>query len=267
MSTLKAIVFDLDGTLVATEEIHRRVFNQAFQDFSLPFQWSVSDYARLLTISGGRERLFSFLQSQNFVPPTRQSLRDYATALHQHKSKLYREKLTVDGVQLRPGVGRLIAEARAHGLSLAIATCTSLANVKSVLKNAYGDDALSLFETITTCDLVVNKKPSPAVYQHALAHLGVTAQHCIAIEDTSNGCRAALTAGIKTVITSHPLTIDEDFTGASLVVDHIGEPDNHFKLLDGYAFGARYINVDLLQKIVAAESYESWREPMQATAS
>ena len=265
MRTLKAIIFDLDGTLAETEEQHRRAFNKAFQEFSLLFHWSVSDYRRLLAISGGQERIFSFLQAQCFAPPAGQSLRVYTARLHRCKSALYRETIALSGIQLRSGVKRLIAEAKARQLSLAIATSTALANVNLVLKHAYGDQgAAALFDVIASCDLVVDKKPAPTVYQYVLAHLGALPEQCVAIEDTRNGNCAALSAGIKTVITIHPLTIDEDFTGASLVVDQLGEPDDHCQCLQGQTT-ARYVNVDCLAEIVGADTNE-WAEAPHKTA-
>ena len=256
MRILKAIIFDVDGTLAATEETHRQAFNAAFKEFNIPFQWSVSEYIELLNISGGKERILKFLQAKEFIAPANENLRDYTLKLHQRKSEIYREKLIAGHIGLRNGVERLINEARDKGIIMAIATSTSTANVETVLKSALGEDALSYFETLVSCDLITDKKPSPAVYQYALANLGLKPENCIVLEDTSNGNRSALSAGIKTVITTHPLTVDEDFTGASLIIDQLGEPEKHFAVSSGDAFGADYVNVDLLEKIISSECSE-----------
>jgi len=253
MRKLKAIIFDLDGTLAATEETHRQAFNAAFTEFNIPFQWSVSEYIELLDISGGKERILQFLQSKEFAAPENKSLRDYTLKIHKRKSEIYREKLIAGHIGLRDGVERLLKEAKAKGISMAIATSTSTANVETVLKSALGEDALSYFETLVSCDLVADKKPSPVVYQYALANLGLKPENCVVLEDTCNGNRAALTAGIKTVITTHPLTVDEDFGGASLVVDQLGEPGKNFAVSSGDSFGAGYVDVDLLEKIISAD--------------
>ena len=252
MRKLKAIIFDVDGTLAATEETHRQAFNAAFKEFDIPFQWSVSEYIELLNISGGKERIFKFLESKKFEASGNENLRTYTLKVHQRKSEIYREKLIAGHIGPRNGVKRLIKEARQKGISMAIATCTSTANIEVVLRSALGEDALSYFETLVSCDLVVDKKPSPAVYQYALASLGLKPENCIVVEDTSNGNRAALSAGLKTVITTHPLTVDEDFTSASLVIDQLGEPDKHFTVNSGDSFGAGYVDVDLLEKIISA---------------
>ena len=253
MRKLKAIIFDMDGTLAATEETHRQAFNEAFKEFHTPFQWSVSEYIQLLSISGGKERIFKFLKLQTFNVPENEKLRDYTLRIHQRKSEIYRKKLIAGHIGLRNGVERLIKEARQKGISMAIATCTSKANVEVVLKSVLGEDALSYFETLVSCDLVADKKPSPAVYQYALANLGLKPENCVVLEDTSNGNRAALTAGIKTVITTHPLTADEDFTGASLVIDQLGEPEDNFTVSSGDALDAKYVDVDLLEKIISTD--------------
>lgn len=255
MRKLKAIIFDVDGTLAATEETHRQAFNAAFIEFNIPFQWSVSEYIELLNISGGKERILQFLQSKEFAAPGNESLRDYTLKVHQRKSEIYRENLIAGHIGLRNGVERLIKEARQKGISMAIATCTSTANVETVLKSALGEDALSYFETLVSCDLVADKKPSPAVYQYALANLGLKPENCIVLEDTSNGNHSALTAGIKTVITTHPLTVDEDFTGASLIIDQLGEPEKHFTVSSGNSYGAGYVDVDLLEKINSSDCF------------
>jgi len=256
MRKLKAIIFDVDGTLAATEETHRQAFNEAFKEFDIPFQWSVPEYIELLAISGGKERILKFLQSKEFKAPGNGSLRDHTLKVHQRKSEIYRKKLTAGHIGLRNGVERLIKEAKQKGISMAIATSTSTANVETVLKSALGEDALSYFETLVSCDLVVDKKPSPAVYQYALANLGLKPENCVVIEDTSNGNRSALAAGIKTVISTHPLTADEDFTGASLVIDQLGEPENNFTVSSGNSYGANYVDVDLLEKIISADCSE-----------
>ena len=253
MRKLKAIIFDVDGTLAATEETHRQAFNEAFREFDIPFQWSVSEYIDLLNISGGKERIYQFLKSQTFDIPGKENLRDYTRKVHQRKSEIYREKLIAGHIGLRNGVERLIKEARQKGIIMAIATCTSTENVEVLLKNALGGTALSYFDTLVSCDLVADKKPSPAVYQYALANLGLKPENCVVIEDTSNGNLAALAAGMKSVITTHPLTVDEDFTGASLVIDQLGEPDEHLTVFSGNALGASYVDIDLLEKIILSD--------------
>ncbi|MGI9229783.1 MAG: HAD-IA family hydrolase [Gammaproteobacteria bacterium] len=250
MNRLQAIIFDMDGTLADTEEIHRQAFNIAFAEFHLPLNWSIPEYRRLLSISGGRERIRHCLKQQGVVDHQEAELHTLTDTVHARKSEIYRDKLRRGEVQIRPGIRRLIQEARAAGLKLAIATASSAHNVETLLAATLGADASGLFSTIISSDQVEEKKPSPAAYQVCLTELKLQPQHCIAIEDTRNGNLAALQAGLTTVITTHHLTIDNDFSGAALVLNHLGEPDFPFTATTGQDFGATSVDLALLEKIL-----------------
>lgn len=257
MHSLKAIIFDVDGTLANTEETHRQSFNSAFTEFGLGYHWSEQEYAELLSISGGRERITAYLKAREFKHKSDPELRDFALRLHQRKSEIYRENLTAGHVGLRNGVMRLITEARQRDVKLGIATATSRSNVETLLQNNLGKDALAQFDAVVTSDIVKDKKPSPAVYQFAIAELGLTPETCIAIEDTTNGNKAARAAGLKTVITTHAFTIDNDFTGASLVINQLGEPDKPFSVISGNSYGANYVDTRLLKNLINERENEA----------
>jgi HAD superfamily hydrolase (TIGR01509 family) len=180
-----------------------------------------------------------------------ESLLDLADRLHDRKSEIYRQMLIDGHVGLRPGIRRLIHTAKAAGITLAIATNSSAKNAETLLKVALGEDALDLFSTIVTCDTVIEKKPAAAVYLFVLNKLELEPHRCIALEDTRNGNLAALGAGLKTVITTHLFTTDNDFTGASLVVDQLGEPDKPAGIISGNMYGRQYVDLDLLDQLLA----------------
>jgi len=251
MQTLKAIIFDMDGTLADTEEIHRQSFNSAFEQFGIPHHWTQAEYKQLLSISGGRERIRQYLYSNPAPAYEPAAVDDLAVIIHTRKSEIYRQRLIDGHVGFRSGVHRLINEALQAGIILAIATSSSTRNVETLLKMALGEDALTLFKVIVTCDIIDEKKPSPAVYQHVLVRLGLEAKYCIALEDTHNGNMAATSAGLKTLITTHMFTTDDDFTGAALVVNQLGEPGYPFTVMSGNAFKRDYVDLQLLDLIVS----------------
>jgi len=251
MRTLKAIIFDMDGTLADTEEIHRQSFNSAFDEFGIACHWSQTEYKELLSVSGGRERIRQYLHRHHLAEVDPGSLAEFAFRIHTRKSEIYRQRLVDGHIGLRPGIRRLINEALDQDISLAIATSSSTRNAETLLKVALGNNALSLFKTIVTCDIVETQKPSPAIYRHALEVLQTPPGHCIAIEDTHNGNMAALAAGLTTIITTHMFTVDDDFSGASLVVNQLGEPGDPPVILQGNACDSEYVDLSLLDRIIS----------------
>ena len=119
--------------------------------------------------------------------------------------------MATGALPMRPGVARLLAEARAAGLRLAIATTTTAENVTALLRHGLAEDAPGWFDVIAAGDVVPRKKPAPDVYLHALDRLGLAASECLAFEDSENGIRASLGAGIATIVTLNDYTRGQDF--------------------------------------------------------
>ena len=249
---LKGVIFDVDGTLADTEEIHRQAFNLAFQQFDLDWEWTPSLYEDLLRISGGRERITYYGADlrANFQSDTEYS--NYVLNIHGVKTEIYRDLLHSGAITLRPGVERLLEDCRRADLTLGIATSSKYANLKVLLDQNLGSEWQEWFQSIKTCDTVDEKKPSPAVYLAALEDLPVSAPVCVAFEDTKNGMLAATSAGLCTIITTHFFTRNHHFPQASLVIDQLGEPDRPFKVTAGDAHGAHFVTVDLMDKILSA---------------
>jgi beta-phosphoglucomutase-like phosphatase (HAD superfamily) len=130
-------------------------------------------------------------------------------------------------------VRRLLVEARGAGVRLAIATTAAPDAVRALLRHALAPDAERWFAVIAAGDVVGAKKPAPDVYRYALQRLGVAAAECVAFEDSENGLRAALAAGLATVVTVNAYTGAQDFRGAALVLDHLGDPGHPARVLGG----------------------------------
>ena len=213
--SLRALIFDVDGTLADTESAHRMSFNDAFREEGLDWHWYEPAYRRLLLISGGKERIAFFMDEQACTPAPGTTERDELIArLHARKTHIYDRRVRSGAVPLRPGVHALIESTLSHGLRLAIATTTTPANIDALLEPALGRDWASRFEVIEHGHSAPRKKPDPQVYQQALARLQLDASECIALEDSANGLQAARAAGLATVVTPTRFTSGQDFSGA-----------------------------------------------------
>jgi HAD superfamily hydrolase (TIGR01509 family) len=251
MSSLTTLLFDVDGTLAETEEVHREAFNKAFEKAGLDWHWSQALYSDLLTVTGGKERIRYFLDSRlpEFEAPVR--LDEYIASLHAAKTEIYTDMVASGQVALRPGVRRLLEEARRAGLRLGIATTTTPANVLALLTHSLAEDSADWFEVIAAGGIVPNKKPAPDIYFYAMQQLGVDARECLAFEDSENGLRSARDAGLQTLVTVSQYTRGQDFDEAALVLDQLGEPDSPFEVLAGNAGAYHCVDVRQLRELHA----------------
>ena len=251
MSRLKALLFDVDGTLADTEEIHRQAFNDAFRAAGLAWDWDRQLYHQLLEVTGGRERIRYYLDRYlpGFERPV--DLEGFIAGLHRDKTEHYLEMLARGHVPLRPGVERLMQDARARGLRLAIVTTTTPANVSSLLTHSFAADTSGWFDLIAAGDVVAHKKPAPDIYHFALQQTGLAPADCLAFEDSVNGLKSALSAGVDTLITLNRFTADHDFSGAAVVLDHLGEPGNPCRLIAGTLDPNGLVDTAYLQRLHA----------------
>ncbi|OQW92115.1 MAG: phosphatase [Beggiatoa sp. IS2] len=252
MPELTTLLFDVDGTLADTERnAHRVAFNETFATHHLTWYWSETLYGELLAVAGGKERLKFYLTQYHPPTPPLADIETFIALLYRDKTQCYLEIVRQGHLPLRPGIQRLLMEARAAGLQLGIVTTTNHDNVIVLLEHSLSSQAVEWFAVIAAGDVVTAKKPAPDIYHYALAKLGVTANECLAIEDSDIGLRAALGAGISTVITLNDYSRHQDFTGAVLVVDHLGEPDLPFTIINGEVGQARWVDVPLLKRLLA----------------
>jgi HAD superfamily hydrolase (TIGR01509 family) len=215
---LAALIFDLDGTLADTEETHRQAFNAAFIEFGLWWDWSPPLFAKLLAISGGKERLRHYIGTLRVPPAERARLLENVPALHETKTRIYTELVVRGQRPFRPGVLALLDAARRTGLKLAIASTTTSANVDALLRANLGAGFGIGFDVIACGDQVKEKKPAPDIYRLVLASLRLAPERCVAFEDSLNGLRASKAAGLVTVVTPSRWTMEQDFAAADLVL-------------------------------------------------
>jgi HAD superfamily hydrolase (TIGR01509 family) len=251
MSDLQALLFDVDGTLADTErDGHRVAFNAAFAEAGLDWHWSEPLYGELLAVTGGKERIRHYLDRfrPEYVLPDDAS--DFIAGLHAAKTRHYTELLARGEIPLRPGVQTLIQSARDAGLRLAIATTTTPENVTALLTHTLGAASIDWFEVIAAGDIVPAKKPAPDIYTYAMAQLGLAPDQCMAFEDSHNGVRSVLDAGIRCLlVTTNGYTADDDLTGASAVLDQLGTPGHPCRASQGPAPAHGIVDLDYLRDL------------------
>ena len=259
MCQLKALIFDVDGTLADTErDGHLVAFNMAFKEAGLDWHWSVDLYGKLLAVTGGKERIRYYLnefyaaeRGQEFSEPavSDAEFSHFVAALHVAKTRFYTQLMADGAVTLRPGVIRLINEARNAGMRMAIATTTTPANVTALLTYTLGAESIDWFEVIAAGDIVPEKKPAADIYTYALEKMNLNADQCLAFEDSYNGLLSSNGADLKTIVTINDYTRDHDFTDALLVLSDLGEPDQPMTVLAG-ACDDTYFSLASAEKLI-----------------
>lgn len=225
---MPALIFDCDGVLADTERNgHLPAFNQTFAEFGVPVRWSDEDYRVKVLIGGGKERMASVLTPEfaaaNGLPADEDGQRELLAQWHRRKTAIYTELVASGALPARPGIARIAAEARDAGWTLAVASTSAEPSVRAVLAHAVGEELAGRF-AVFAGDIVPRKKPAPDIYLLALDRLGIGPEDGVVIEDSGNGVRSAVGAGLRTVVTVSAYTAGEDFTGASLVISSLGDP-------------------------------------------
>jgi HAD superfamily hydrolase (TIGR01509 family) len=224
----RALIFDCDGVLADTEPYgHLVAFNRMWQEFGVPWNWSIEQYREKLKIGGGKERMASLFDEADFccraaVPTSEHERKALIAQWHKRKTQIYEQIIESGEIAPRPGIARLSRKAAETGWRLAVASTSAPPAVRAVLSRVVGD--LTSEFSIFAGDIVAAKKPAPDIYEVALRHLGLTARQCVAIEDSRNGLLAARGAHLPVLITVSEFTADECFDEAALVVDSLGDP-------------------------------------------
>jgi len=200
--TLKALLWDVDGTLAETErDGHLRAFNQAFETARVPWRWSEQRYGELLQVAGGRERLLHDMQTCGHGPTDPGERGALIERLHHLKNQYYADLVALGNLPLRAGVRELLDDCAQAGLPLAIVTTTSRSNIDVLLGTQLGTGWAARFSSIVSAQEAPLKKPNPQAYLMALQALRIRPQEAVAMEDAPAGVGATHAAGIPLIIT------------------------------------------------------------------
>lgn len=223
---LKALIFDCDGVLAETErDGHRVAFNRMFVDKGYEIEWDVTLYKELLKVGGGKERMKHYFERTSW-PQGAGDKDALIKELHQLKTAYYMEMVESGQLPVRPGVVRLVDEAIAAGIKLAVCSTSNERAVNAVVETLLGPERKAKFNVILAGDVVSKKKPDPEIYTLVLDRLHLEPVECVVVEDNRNGLLAAKGAGLYCVVTTNGYTEDEDFPEADLVVSELGDPPN-----------------------------------------
>ncbi|MCH2677053.1 MAG: HAD-IA family hydrolase [Alphaproteobacteria bacterium] len=245
---LAGILFDVDGTIAESEEVHRKSFNESFKEFGVKWHWDRAIYKELLNIEGGRERIQYYIERTDPDQLNRPDLSSFISSIHDAKSQVYSALMTKEGVPIRPGALRLIKEAKKEGLKLAIVTASTEESLRALFQYLPEKDLLNYFDVIADGDKVPVKKPAPDIYTWTLQELGLSAKACFALEDSPTGLQSSLSAGIPTIVTVSSFTKGENLSGATLVLSDLGEPSVPFKVLEGDVLGHSFVSIAMLKQ-------------------
>ena len=251
MSELKAVLFDVDGTLAETERFgHLVAVNEAFKPVGLDWEWSAELYGELLKVTGSTERINHYVAT--YSPEYRhinENLDELIAEIVKHKNANYKRIAESGEIPLRPGVERVLREIHESDVRMGIATTTTPQNVDALLIGNIGGDVLDWFEIIAAGNIVPEKKPAPDVYDYALQQMGLKPEDCLAVEDSENGVLSAVAAGLPVLVIESEYSTDHDLSAAALIVDEWGTVEQPMKVISGNAHGSNVITLDLMRAV------------------
>ncbi len=229
---IQALIFDCDGVLVDTErDGHRVAFNEAFKKHGLDIKWSVGQYAELLQVGGGKERMKSFFNGRGY--PEKVTDKDaFIKALHADKTDIFMELIKTGKLPVRPGVKRIIDEALAEDIQVMICSTSNVRAVTAIAEVLVGMERREKMKGIFAGDMAKKKKPDPEIYNLAKDTLGLNPERCVVIEDSRNGLLAAKAAGMYCLVTQSTYTVEEDLKEADRIVPDLDNNGNPITLND-----------------------------------
>jgi HAD superfamily hydrolase (TIGR01509 family) len=223
---MEALIFDCDGVLVDTErDGHLVAFNKAFAEKGIRVNWGIDEYKELVRIAGGKERMKYYFERKGW-PQDYENKDQLIIDLHLLKTKIFMDLIESGALPLRPGIMRIVDEAIANRIKLAVCSTSNEKSVNLIVEKLLGEERCAHFSGIFAGDVVSLKKPDPEIYNLCASTLNLRPQNCFVVEDSRNGLLAAKAAGFNCLITTNDYSKEEDFTEANLIVDELGDGEN-----------------------------------------
>ena len=195
---VKAVLFDMDGTLIDTEKYYRIFWPKALAQFG----YHMTDEQVLFMRSLGRP--FAPKQLKEWFG---EELDYYA--VRDRRKQLMEEHLDRVGIELKPGAVEILEALKKRGILAAVATATDLERTEKYLRlvglREYVDRLISATQ-------VKEGKPSPDIYVYACEQLGLAPEECIAVEDSPNGVKSAYGAGCRVIMVPDQTEPDEELS-------------------------------------------------------
>ena len=210
LAPFQAVIFDMDGTILDTESVFRTIVFEVCTELG----FEMTDAVHMAMVGGSHENTNRLLVESYGVT--------FPYALFDERCRVIMRERSHGGVPVKRGARELIGELRERGIPTAVATSSRNPHAQHHLGAA---GLLDLFETVVTRDDVVNPKPHPEPYLTAARRLGVDPLHCLALEDSHSGVRAAHAAGMQTVMVPDLVHPDDDIRALGIAVmeslDHV----------------------------------------------
>jgi len=251
---LQALIFDVDGTVAETADLHRAAFNEAFAELGIGWHWDRAIYSQLAPVAFDLPKLRLFALATRRVGAAHVPSATKLAAIASRKAQLYCKSVRQGAARLRPGVARLINEARFDGLSIAAVSTSSRAETEALISATLGFHSLGWFNNIQTSENAGAPSCIATLYRLSLGEMGISPDRAIAIGDSETSNSAAARSGLKTIVTPSLYTSSNRFIDAALVISDLGQPNQPFTVLRGETSGQGFVTPALLHQILAPKA-------------